>query len=410
MDEDATEIPWETDAHGEGILWEVDAYGEAIPWEVDAEGEGIPWAVDADGEGILLDVDADEADIPWEVAADAAGIPWKVAADGAGALLEMGAEEAPEGAEGSGQPSLSLEELGDRFQECIEAVARLEQERDELIRELSRLREPALQEIRRAHEEILAAHRLLAKAELERDNLRDEMGQVKRQLFKVTRECVACEYRLQRQRQELDQAAAARGELEARAGQLSEELARLRECCGKEAEAARQRLEAPPDSRDVPFLQESRRLSAALASLVARSRRGLEERYEPQLLRLLQRREAGAAALRPLHAELHALRDALRPLQAEAARLRRCNGSLEEQMALAKRKRDEEVRQYREQVEELEERLKELRNGVQLQQRKNQELQELRSSLHQELSIYKGCLETYGHLCKSEGKAEEYEE
>ncbi|NWY00967.1 SYNCI protein, partial [Nothoprocta ornata] len=283
----------------------------------------------------------------------------------------MGAEEAPAGAEGSGQPSLSLEELGDRFQECIEAVARLEQERDELIRELSRLREPALQEIRRAHEEILAAHRLLAKAELERDNLRDEMGQVKRQLFKVTRECVACEYRLQRQRQELGQAAAARGELEGRAGQLSEELARLRESCGKEAEAARQRLEAPPDSRDVPFLQESRRLSAALASL------------------------------------LHALRDALRPLQAEAARLRRCNGSLEEQMALAKRKRDEEVRQYREQVEELEERLKELKNGVQLQQRKNQELQELRSSLHQELSIYKGCLETYGHLCKSEGKAEQ---
>lgn len=40
-------------------------------------------------------------------------------------------------------------------------------------------------------------------------------------------------------------------------------------------------------------------------------------------------------------------------------------------------------------MEELEDRLKELKNGVQLQQRKNQELEELRSSLHQELSIYK---------------------
>lgn len=42
-----------------------------------------------------------------------------------------------------------------------------------------------------------------------------------------------------------------------------------------------------------------------------------------------------------------------------------------------------------EQVEELEDRLKELKNGVQLQQRKNQELEGLRTSLHRELSIYK---------------------
>lgn len=40
-------------------------------------------------------------------------------------------------------------------------------------------------------------------------------------------------------------------------------------------------------------------------------------------------------------------------------------------------------------MEELEDRLKELKNSVQLQQRKNQELEELRSSLHHELSIYK---------------------
>lgn len=47
-------------------------------------------------------------------------------------------------------------------------------------------------------------------------------------------------------------------------------------------------------------------------------------------------------------------------------------------------------------MEELEDRLKELKNGVQLQQRKNQELEELRSSLHQELSIYKS-------VCPSRG-------
>lgn len=41
------------------------------------------------------------------------------------------------------------------------------------------------------------------------------------------------------------------------------------------------------------------------------------------------------------------------------------------------------------QVEEMEERLRELKNGVKLQQHKNKELEEVKTSLHQELSIYK---------------------
>lgn len=42
-----------------------------------------------------------------------------------------------------------------------------------------------------------------------------------------------------------------------------------------------------------------------------------------------------------------------------------------------------------EQVEEMEERLRELKNGVKLQQHKNKELEEVKTSLNQELSIYK---------------------
>lgn len=56
-----------------------------------------------------------------------------------------------------------------------------------------------------------------------------------------------------------------------------------------------------------------------------------------------------------------------------------------------------------EQVEELEDRLKELKNGVQLQQRKNQELEELRTSLHRELSIYK-CVCASSWWCRGAGR------
>ncbi|KFQ59499.1 Syncoilin, partial [Pelecanus crispus] len=227
-----------------------------------------------------------------------------------------------------------LEELGDYFQECIEAVEQLEKERDRLIAELAQLREPALQEIRHAHEEIQAACRLLAKVELERDNLKDEIRQIKQKLFKGGGEGAAGDA----------------------GGDPGDE--------GSPAALAGGGEPAPPCRQDNLYLQESRRLSMEFESFVAESRRGLGEHYEPQLL-------------------------PLRPLQGEVSRLRLQNRSLEEQIVLVKQKRDEEVGQYREQVEELEDRLKELKNGVQLQQRKNQELEELRTSLHRELSIYK---------------------
>ncbi|XP_054658011.1 syncoilin isoform X1 [Grus americana] len=405
LDVDAAGIPLDVDADEAEIPLDVDAAG--IPLDVDADGAEIP--LDVDAAGIPLDVDADGAGIPLYMDTDGAGIPADTDPGGAGIPLDMDAEGAggPLDADGTEHQCLTLEELGDYFQECIEAVEQLEKERDSLIAELAQLREPALQEIRHAHEEIQAACRLLAKVELERDNLKDEIRQIKQKLFKVTKECVACQYQLESRRHDLSQHAAYRGELETQAGQLSGELSRLKETCEKEKEVLRQRLETPPCRQDNLYLQESRRLSMEFESFVAESRRGLEEHYEPQLLRLLERREAGAKALQEMQGEIQEMKEALRPLQGEVSRLRLQNRSLEEQIILVKQKRDEEVGQYREQVEELEDRLKELKNGVQLQQRKNQELEELRTSLHRELSIYKGCLEIYGHLCKSEEKADQ---
>ncbi|KAM6296122.1 syncoilin [Aegotheles albertisi] len=402
VDADGVEIPLDVD--GAGIPLEMDAGGTGIPLDVDADGVEIP--LDVDGAGIPLEMDAGGVGIPLYMDTDGAGIPANVDADGTGIPLDMDAEGAHSPLDEEHQ-CLTLEELGEYFQECIEAVEQLEKERDSLITELAQLREPALQEIRHAHEEIQAACRLLAKVELERDNLKDEIRQIKQKLFKVTKECVACQYQLESRRHDLSQHAAYQGELESQAGQLSEELSRLKETCEKEKEVWRQRLEAPPCRQDNLYLQESRRLSLEFESFVAESRRGLEEHYEPQLLRLLERREAGAKALQEMQGEIQGMKEALRPLQGEVSRLRLQNRSLEEQIVLVRQKRDEEVGQYREQVEELEDRLKELKNGVQLQQRKNQELEELRTSLHRELSIYKGCLEIYGHLCKTEEKADQ---
>ncbi|XP_060061769.1 syncoilin isoform X2 [Erinaceus europaeus] len=309
-------------------------------------------------------------------------------------------EENPRaGSSPSAEENLSLEDLElleCRFQECVQAVAQLEEERDQLIHELVLLREPALQEVQQVHQDIQAAYKLHAQAELERDGLKEEIQLVKQKLFKVTKECVAYQYQLECRRQDVAQFADFQEVLTTRAAHLSEELAQLKDACLKQKEQLRQQLEAPPAQSDGHFLQESRRLSAQFENLMAESRQDLEEEYEPQLLRLLQRKDAAAKALQKTQAEIQEMREALRPLQAEAQQLHLQNRNLEDQITLVRQKRDEEVQQYREQVEEMEERQRQLRSGVQLQQQKNKEMEQLRTNLTEELSTYKGCLETYG--------------
>uniref|UniRef100_A0A8D0FXN4 Syncoilin, intermediate filament protein n=1 Tax=Sphenodon punctatus TaxID=8508 RepID=A0A8D0FXN4_SPHPU len=353
-----------------------------------------------------LELDVDATDFPVGLEVDVTNTPLELDAEVAEIPLELQTADIPQQQDVAEPQTLSIEELGERFQECIEAVEQLERERDNLVEELVQLREPALQEIRHAHEEILEAYRLHAKVELERDSLRDEIRQVKQKLFKVTRECVACQYQLEARRHNVAEYAIYREELETRVSQLSEELSQLRESCERKKEQFRQRLKAPQCQRDRYYLRESRRLSMEFESFVAENRQGLEEHYEPKLMRLLERREANAKALQKTQGEIQELKEALRPLQGEAGRLRMQNRNLEEQILLIKQKRDEEVLQYREQVEAMEERLRELKTGVQLQQQKNKELEELRTSLHQELSIYKDCLEIYGQLCKAEVKSD----
>ncbi|KAG8506850.1 Syncoilin [Galemys pyrenaicus] len=309
-------------------------------------------------------------------------------------------EPAPEenlrtGPSPSTEESLSIEDLElleGRFQQCIQAVAQLEEERDHLVHELVLLREPALQEVQQVHQDILAAYKLQAQAELERDGLREEIRLVKQKLFKVTKECVAYQYQLECRQQDVAQFADYREVLTTRAAQLSEELAQLKDTYLKQKEQLQQQLETPPSQSDGHFLQESRRLSAQFENLMAESRQGLEEEYEPQLLRLLERKEAATEALQKTQAEIQEMKEALRPLQAEVQQLHLQNRNLEDQITLLRQKRDEEVQQYREQLEEMEERQRQLKSGVQLQQQKNKEMEQLRLSLAEELATYKAKL------------------
>ncbi|OCT57042.1 hypothetical protein XELAEV_18004045mg [Xenopus laevis] len=301
---------------------------------------------------------------------------------------------------------MSLEGVGVRFQFCIAAVGQLEWERDELIRELTLLREPSFEAVRRAHEEVLQAFGQKARAELERDALREEVRTVRCKLFSVTREYVACQFQLEKQQEELKEKDVQRGDLETVASRLAEELTQLRTAFMEQREEAQQQLRSLSTRHTSDALQDRRRLSAELQSLTEEQHSSLEEQYEPRFLRLLEHSERGAAALKAAQEELQKLRDELRPLQGEECKMRVQRNSLQEQIVLLKRKREEEVHLYREQIQELEDSMREMKITVQLQQQQNKELEDLKRSLAHELAIYKGCLEIYGQLFKSVTKKE----
>ncbi|OBS75320.1 hypothetical protein A6R68_14117 [Neotoma lepida] len=246
-----------------------------------------------------------------------------------------------------------LELLESRFQQCVQAVSQLEEERDQLIHELVLLREPALREVQQVHQDILAAYKLHAQAELERDGLREEIRMVKQKLFKVTKECVAYQYQLECRQQDVAQFADCREALTTRAEQLSGELTQLRDAYQKQKEQLQEQLEAPPTQSDGHFLQESRRLSTQFENLMAESRQGLEEE-EVREAKCSEFIPSSTGHIRPQVPPIHT------PLKLS-----------------------------REQLEEMEERQRQLRSGVQVQQQKNKEMEQLRTSLAEELSTYK---------------------
>ncbi|KAM9320107.1 syncoilin [Gastrophryne carolinensis] len=282
-----------------------------------------------------------------------------------------------------------LEDIGARFQFCIAAVEDLERERDELVRELTLLREPSLEAVQQAHEEVVRAFGQRARAELERDSLREEIRVTRRRLFRVTKECVACQYQLENRRQELPQKLAEKEEREAVVARLTEELTLLRDTFTQEREDEQQRLRTPRSRRVSCELQERWRLSTDLQSMTEEQHISLQDEYGPKLLQLLERAEKGAEALRNSQEELLRLREQIRPLQSEACRLQVQKCSLQEEILLMKKKRGEEALLYREQLEELGDKRREVKIAVQIQQHQNKELEELRKSLAQELEVYK---------------------
>ncbi|XP_043915873.1 syncoilin [Protopterus annectens] len=295
-----------------------------------------------------------------------------------------------------------LEETGQHFQLCIDRVEHLQTEKDDLIQQIVLLKEPTYQGLKNVREELLAAHKMKAKVELECEALKEEIRIVKRLLFKATRECIGCQYELETERHDIAQFAITYDELQQEAHRLEEELVKLKEVCEQQQDMLMYRLAKAQNVRWSQDLSDCRRLSINFENFLQENLQTVENYYEPHLIRLLKRREISETALIHAQEEAQNMKKKLIPLQEEMMKLSVQKKCLEEELHQKKSRRKEEVLHYRENIEELEEHIRKLRTEVQLQKKRNEEIETLRKSLSQELSNYKGCLDVYTQLLRSQ--------
>ncbi|KAK0153018.1 Syncoilin [Merluccius polli] len=280
--------------------------------------------------------------------------------------------------------------LGARFERIRVEVRRLESRRDELVRELQQLvpraqqqqQQHAVAHLRREADE---ARALLALAQLERGAVGEDARRVKRRLLGAARGCVQNRVALATREYEVAQSAVTQEELKAQIQCLTQELQELQEAHQTRLTCLRDEVSKPSRRRALSDVSHCRRASLSLQRRLSGSMRALEGWYEPRLMALLRRRQAGEEALRKSKEMGQDLRARLGPLEQDIRGLELQRACLEERIASVEREGQESKAQCKETVNMLEETLRDLKVEFEIQRKSTTNLQSLKEGLLREL-------------------------
>ncbi|CAK6960980.1 syncoilin [Scomber scombrus] len=331
-----------------------------------------------------------------------------------------------------------MNELGalrSQMEECIEEVQRLENSRKELLSKVLELRgqeeakgsneeeteeqieskvaelmmalkseeqsrrEERKREIQGLREERAEEERRLWKVNLERQGVQEELRKLKRRLFTIARDCAHSQVALNTQHREVELLKREEEKLQSLVLQLTEEGSQLRSTHQQQLFSLQAQLHAQSanqtSSSQEEMTQCKRHSCGDIQQYLQSGLRALEDRYEPMLLALLNRREATAGALVKAKEQAQELKAQLRPLKEDIEKLKLQRACLEEKLNLVHIHRREDVAQYKEMVYCLEESSRGLKTELTIQKRKTQEIEELRDSLTKQLLLYRAAIEDH---------------
>ncbi|XP_072356167.1 syncoilin isoform X1 [Scyliorhinus torazame] len=296
----------------------------------------------------------------------------------------------------------SLQVVGKHFQECIQSVEELLEERENLIKELIFMKEPMHNEIDVLRGELLKLHQTKSKTAIECDNFKEEITCAKKNLFEIIKAQMTCNYKLHVNKQALPQMTLQQEALESKAQVLSDELTRLKNHCHQEKNQMIYQLENI--TKNIQSSSKHHQTSGEFQSVLDEPWQWLEKYYEPKLGNLLKWNKSRTESLQQTQQEIQDFIKQLQPLQEEATKLSIQRQCLEQQLQLMQRKWAEDILQCQKEKSELQEKVRMLKTELALQKQKNNDIRCLTESLSEELFVYKQSVTAYGNLIESSNK------